>query len=430
MSNHKKHIVFLLDFYYPNYSANGICAKKIIDVLKSEYEVTAIVIKNSEDLPDVEMVYEHRVRRTETKEFRIRNKCKSGLVNSNSKFKKILYKGLFRFVQLIRYVHSIFAKENTSKSLIKAYIKELRKIDNKIDLIIPLCYPFESIMAALQYKNEFDKSVIILPYLFDNFSQSQVLHRTKWNKNFKMNRHLLLEKKMFRESNYILASWDWEKNIEQYFNEYLNKVTYVDIPALCEVLNYNDLMFELDKIHLVYTGALNKTIRPPEYTLRMILKCLDSISNIVFHMYIAGNCEAIVNEYVDWSDNKIINHGTVGVETVQSALFQSNVLVSIGNTDIGQIPSKIYEYMASGKPIIHLYHDINDPVIKLLKQYELACCLSQTEESFDLNVEQMIEFIYRHYQIDRINYSEIKRKFITATPEYTADILRKIISLV
>lgn len=428
MINSKKHIVFILDFYHPSYSANGICAKKIIDTFKEEYKVTVVVIKATEGLPKHEYFEGYDIIRVETKEHYIRNRYKSVMSGSTGKIQKLFYTGLFRYVQVRRYINAIIKKENIIKILVKTYVQALCQIDNKIDLIIPLCYPFESIVAALQYKRLYNSSVRVLPYLFDNFSASNGLHRTMWNMKLKMKRHIQLERNMMEQSNHILASWDWEQNIKKHFHYFESKVTYVDIPALCEVFSHMDLKYETGNIHCVYTGALNKMIRPPEYTLRIMTKCMESVKNLMFHLYIGGNCETIVDRYVKLSKNSIINHGNVGIDIVHSALIQSNVLISIGNTDIKQIPSKIYEYMASGKPIIHFYQDFKDPVINILNKYPLSCCLSQNEEDFNLNVGKMMKYLEKYSNSDRIDYEIIKTQFKTATPEYSANIINNIIN--
>ena len=84
----KKHIVFIVDSYYPNYSANGICVKKIIDTLKHTHNITVICTKNKKGLQDIEDYDSIRLIRIETVEYKTRNYANSVLENSKSKYRK------------------------------------------------------------------------------------------------------------------------------------------------------------------------------------------------------------------------------------------------------------------------------------------------------------------------------------------------------
>jgi len=52
----------------------------------------------------------------------------------------------------------------------------------------------------------------------------------------------------------------------------------------------------------------------------------------------------------------------------------SDNLIAVGNNDCNQVPSKIFEYMSFGKPIVYFYSD-DDVNVKILKKYPIALCL-------------------------------------------------------
>jgi len=423
----KKHIVFIVDSYYPNYSANGICVKKVIDVLKVTHTITVICIKNQKGLPEIEDYDSIRIVRIETGEHRARNYVNCILKKSKSKVKRAFVISLLRAVQVRRYLNVIISKENVIKAFVMGYIKALQEIKEPIDLTIPVCFPFESIVAALEYKTLYNNSLKIVPYLFDKFSASKGLHRAEWNKKLKMQRHLMLEKDMLEKSDSVLATDDWEGHIKYYFDDYIEKIKFVKIPALCQIKKTSLIQYENSKVHFVYTGALDYRIRPPEYTLKLLSSCISDKPEYVLHMYVRGNCDSIINRFVENKPKQIINHGSVSVETAHSALTNADILLSVGNTDITQKPSKIYEYMACGKPIIHLYHDENDPVINILNKYGRACCLDQSEKKTESNRMKIINFVEKYKAIPIIKFAEVKGKFLETTPEYTVQILKGLI---
>jgi hypothetical protein len=133
-----------------------------------------------------------------------------------------------------------------------------------------------------------------------------------------------------------------------------------------------------------------------------------------------GNCGRILNRYQSNYPNNIINHGYIESDTALEKIVQGDILLSIGNTDISLIPSKIYEYMSTGKPIIHFYTDESDRLIRMLDTYGLAICI---EQNVHLNKIELVDLLSSIREIKgRIrNFHEVEEDFQTATPHYVAE---------
>ena len=58
---------------------------------------------------------------------------------------------------------------------------------------------------------------------------------------------------------------------------------------------------------------------------------------------------------------------------------QAGVLVSIGNAAANQVPSKLFEYAAAGKPVLHLSAGENDAALPYLARWPLALCVPPGE---------------------------------------------------
>ena len=95
---------------------------------------------------------------------------------------------------------------------------------------------------------------------------------------------------------------------------------------------------------------------------------------------------------------------------------RSDILLSIGNKGTEMAPSKIYEYMSTGKPIIHVYSEENDPCIEQLVKYGNALLIKEGNDSRDL----IVEFINSRKNIDT---SDVFKRFISSTPSYTVDLI-------
>ncbi|NTY10693.1 hypothetical protein EXW93_13925 [Exiguobacterium sp. JMULE1] len=139
---------------------------------------------------------------------------------SNNKFLKKLYWAYKNYLRVIDYFKILFSKVSVDQNLVDEYLNVLNNIDD-IYAIIPTCYPFESVIAALNYnKNNKTK---IFPILFDKFSESPTLHKFKLNKVIKKTRHSNLEKEMIYKSNAVFYTEAWE-NIMANYNKLDEKI--------------------------------------------------------------------------------------------------------------------------------------------------------------------------------------------------------------
>lgn len=419
-----KKIVFLMNTYHPFISGNGICIDKIVEIIKKNYEIIIVCQKMNINLKDEEIVKGIKIIRIETNDRKVLNKSEE-LKFSKNKITQIKSKLNILLIRTKKYLKAHTAKENIDQILVKKYLETLYKINknDQIDLIIPVCFPFESIIASLEFLKS--KHVKIIPFLFDKFSVSESLHRTRFNQKIKMKKHLKIEKKIIEKTHAIIATEDWKNHLNKYFFDYIEKIKFCKIPTLKENIN---LYKEVDrkKIKLIYAGDLNLRVRNPKIVFEILGKCIKDNEKINMSLYTRGNCKKYVEEFTNLFPNNVKNNGSVSYEVAQVALKTSNILISIGNYDITQTPSKIYEYMSLGKPIIHFYKKKEDPVIKILEKYPMAYCL---EESYsDFNKEKLLKFINEYCYTENISFKIIKEIFYKSTPEYCAELFDKIVS--
>ena len=93
-------------------------------------------------------------------------------------------------------------------------------------------------------------------------------------------------------------------------------------------------------------------------------------------------------------------------------------LISIGNMNTNQLPSKVIEYLSTGKPVIHFAEVANDPVNLIAENFDNLFILTKEEniEEFFLNLKKYFK------NIDSFN----KELFIE---NYTASSVIKILDL-
>lgn len=419
----KKTVVFIVERYYPNYSAVGVCAGNIIQELTSKYNIIVITKKqfNGENFINYN---NHYIVTYSTKDNNIRNYIDEKLKITRG-YKRNFYVFLKNIVRGLGYLGAILKNENIKNQDVRAIYKKLEDIQGSIDIIIPTCLPIENIIASINYKNNVSSHTKIMPLLFDKFSENSTLHRTEMNKNKKFSKHLLIEKKILEQCDKLMFVEAWREHINKYFTEHKEKFLQIEHPLIKKINVINSVQYDSKKINIVYTGVLYRKIRSPLKVLEFFENLIKKDNRIAMHFYVTGDCDFIIQEYSRRYPQNIICYGEVKSDIAKSAITNADILLSIGNTDVTQLPSKIFEYISTGNPVTHFYSEKEDPVIEILKRYKSSICV-WNEDKYIENIETNILEIANNPG-SKMRFDEIEDIYKDATPKYTADIIMELI---
>ncbi|KGP75328.1 hypothetical protein JT05_11130 [Desulfosporosinus sp. Tol-M] len=420
-----KKIVFILEDYHPNYSAVGVCIKNVVEELVRfrDYTITIITLKSDNTQRNTHL-NEALIRYVNTNDNYLRNRISEKLKTARGLRKYILQTEKIS-VRGYGYICAFLGKSNIKKQDVRAFLRELNKIDDKIDVIIPTCLPFESVLAALEFKKKSSYEVKVIPFLFDKFSENRTLHRTENNRMKKFKMHLSLEKQMLEECDKVLFVDSWAEHLQANFFSCVDKFCQVEHPLLKRIVSTETVLYDNGRINVVYTGALYKKIRSPLHALKLFSRLIEVDKRILLHFYINGDCNSIVNSYCEKYPENIINHGSVPTSFAKAAIMNADLLLSIGNTDITQLPSKIFEYISTGKPVAHFYFNQDDQIISILSDYDNSCCIKIDESLLlqgELNLQELLRNVNKN-----IDFAEVQNIFYKATPRFTAN---KIVDLI
>lgn len=406
-----KHIVFITGSYYPYYSAVSNCIGNIANEFEKKYKVTVLCEKNMMDQEDDDTLREQRIIRVTTKMHYKRIVIDHHYKNAYG-INKILWKVRLLNAKAVRFLRSAFSTSACDQLVIDAYMKGLDRIGEPIDCIIPSCNPFEGIVAALLYREKHPDTQII-PYLFDLFAASVNINRGSFLLKRHWNANIAYEKRMFEESEGVFHVSNWTEHIHHFFPEYQYKTHEVEHPLL--IIKEKEPTPPVDeKIHIVYTGVVDYAVRNPGKTLN-VLSNLDN-SKLCFDFYSYGSAEELI-EKAAAENESIIAHGKVDSNMASRARGRANILLSIGNSNTTQMPSKLIENIASGKPLIHFLQNEADPSVKLLEQYPLAMIVDLSKK---VDYTELDVFI-RDNATAIVEFEKIKNVFSIADPEYIAN---------
>ena len=146
-----KKIAFIVNGFYPDYSTNGICIKKIIDLLKERNEIHVISQFSDWHSKEYEVFEGIHIHRVETREIIVRKWIDKKRNECASPIKKEMLLLLNYGVRFYYWFKPLVQKYTIKKDLVSAYKEQLCLLKD-IDAVYGVCFPIESLIAAVYYK--------------------------------------------------------------------------------------------------------------------------------------------------------------------------------------------------------------------------------------------------------------------------------------
>ena len=362
----KKHLVIICGIYYPEPSPTGLCTKRFAELLKDDFDIDILCIS-------VNGITE-RIKTDDGIEV---HTLAGGIIGAENKTKGLLKKIIHQLGRIQIKTQML----GNLKWFEKVALKKLVEINesNKIDSVFSICSPFVAHTTAKKYKL-IDLNVHWCAYTVDPYSTTNRI-RAYYVSLKKLKTY---EKMVLLKSDVLLLSEE----------VYRSRVDLYDGHRACSILPYmfpNDMwkpnekisIFDKNNINCVYAGSFYDDIRNPE----PMLKAFSEIDEgrILLHLFSIG-CEDVVDKY---ANNQIIKHGLVSRDEIKNIYYDADCLIVVLNTTNEFLPSKIFEYIVTRKPIIAFYTNKRS---KELDRYPLSLQL-QTNNGKNMHKE-LLSFIY------------------------------------
>ena len=393
-----KNIVILTRGYYPDMSPVSAVIDKYIQYLKGRYCFHIIAVPTRlkyEKFNDPHIkihyissrVYKFRLR------FEDRYRRKKSLVNWS----------LIQIFRLRTAILTFFDETCVTRWEEKRAFDCLQDLGNciKIDTIISMSgLIVHTHLAAKKYK-ELHPSVRWITFLTDPISLKSssytIFHSKKRN-----SRNLSQELGIYESADYNIFVENLYQDAITTFNQPKEKTIcfqYVLDPSYASERNRENK--ENGIIKLVYAGSLYRVIRNPEYMLSIISK----IEEIHLDMYVrAYECYDILNKYE--SDRIVVNKSVSTAKYKEMICNEYDVLLNIGNNCHNQIPSKMLEYLSTGRPIINFY-TFKDSQYEMIENYPLGLNIGVNE----MNAVEKVSQFCKTNSGKRLAFHEVEQLF-------------------
>ncbi|MEG2769576.1 MAG: hypothetical protein RR902_02045, partial [Oscillospiraceae bacterium] len=251
------------------------------------------------------------------------------------------------------------------------------------------------------------------------------------------NDDILIYKKMDK---LFITTLMYEENKTNYLAPYLNKCVSLEFPNIKEMEkipentlafsqeNDGEIAFDDTKINLVYTGMLYPQIRSPQFLLDLICT-LDE--NITLTM-VAGGYDGFPYDFFENYKQKLGKRlqlvGFLSQEKTNELNAVADVLVNIGNKVENQLPSKVLDYISTGKAILNLCQIENCSSKKLLEKYPLKLNVMENENISEEMTQKVNDFCKKS-KGETLPYSAVYKEYSDWTLEAVCQKIQKHLQL-
>ncbi len=258
---------------------------------------------------------------------------------------------------------------------------------HKYDLIVSYSPTYSSHLAVLLFKKLSKREFTWIADYGDPFSLSNSMPPN----NFKLYRGLnrLAERSIIRNCSSIVFT-NKETKLT-YDDSYSCKDKSHHIPHLVDLEEFYSSLAEESSstdLVLVYVGGFHRGIREPCLALDIIERLIRILKDkgVTLQVDFYGPVNGVKVRSVDG----VLWHGEVDRRRAIEIMKRADILLNIENVNCIMTPSKIVEYVATGKPIVNI---VEQNKTELLDKYEKigGCCSVFKVECLD----SLVEFIGR-----------------------------------
>lgn len=275
-----------------------------------------------------------------------------------------------------------------------SFLSALSFRKKEMDLIVSYSPSFSAHLAAIILKKLSTKDSKWIADYGDPFSISYTMPPNNFSLFKGVNK--FFERKVFAVADSIVFTNHETREEYRELLSCFNKKCFV-IPHLVDLkLLYSRTKSSVpdgSQIKIVYLGAFHKGIREPHELFALAEKLwIVSEGKVVLHVYGPDNGFNLAGRGVP-----VVYHGPVNKEQAIKIMKESDLLVNVGNKNCIMVPSKIVEYIASGRPMINLGK--NGGADGLINAYENVGMVFNLEGKCFASVEaDLISFIYSKYK--------------------------------
>ena len=277
-------------------------------------------------------------------------------------------------------------------------------LENRYDWVVSVAYPFANHLVAAKWTPAPTKLAFynLDPYWNNGTYPSQLAEARAAE-----------EAAVYQKANCVFCTPEQQADYQtETFRAVAYKIHPLPYPKLVrpKVQQACPIQFNPECINLLYLGTVYGDIRKPEALFKLFQHAVEIEPKL--RLYIVGkkfgaDANLYLTEYKAKLGGKLQCYSPIPPEQTMDLLLRADVLVNMGNTVRNQMPSKVVEYISTGKPILNISASETCNTLVVLKRYPLCFqCFSWPEET-SVVAKELVNFCQRE-KGNAIPWSEIE----------------------
>lgn len=379
-----KNILCIVDKSYPDSNANTNCMELFMkQFIDKGFSVDYLSCREKIDDEYIYKKDNSNYFKYDTYSLRLVNKYKKLCKAKRFDDLSVLMNKTFRILRTVRdYFSDVEKGISIDKKSLNQIIDILKKNGKPhYDYIISSCQPVymhiiaEKLLAVYPDAKWF--AVFLDPFVYNFCTRATSVNLRK-----------KVAEKYFSKATKIFTTIGivQENTRRGYSPSFSDKIIEFSLPSLVDRTCKKQL--NKNNIKMTYAGIFYNKIRNP----KEMFKVLSLLGDEFEIDLMSQQCQDEINQAKQNNPNFKLNAlGFLPREECLNKLQTSNILINLGNTITNQTPSKVFEYIGMGKPVVNFYFDENDTSLYYFKKYPLCFNLNLNNYTAK-DVEELKQF--------------------------------------
>ena len=313
--------------------------------------------------------------------------------STNNLFKKNIYSILKK---IYRFLFKTFSWPDYAMFWAVTIFRNRKRINDNYDIIISVSLPFTSHLCAYILKKRIHADWYM--DIGDPFTLK--INSPENNKIIYSFLNKIYERKFYKIASKIIFTHKEVAELhENKFNIDKSKIVIgypiasVNEQNLNIASNYN---YKVTPIKIGYFGAFTKSVREPNnYINNIVNPFFEDVEhqwyiNQESKKYFASIKKTSLHNFIDIVQRK---------EALKIMVNEIHILLSIGNLNKYQMPSKVIEYLSLGKPVLHYAEIEDDPIYNFEKLFDNLKIIDSktTKNEIEIYIENIKD---RNFEFD------------------------------
>lgn len=413
-----KNVVIITRKYYPEMTPVSAVMDKYIQRMKGDFNFHVICTSYGEEAPPLVDPYIH-VYPVSTFMSRLRGRFERKYKNNR---KNIIYKFV---IALFRARSAFWLLKSYSAPTVWEYEESYKQllalsVQIKIDVVISVSGSlFHTHLAAKNLK-EANPGVKWITFITDpiTFLDSNFF---LFNSRKKMEKSFDTELSIYNSADYNILFGDTYYDVIDKFKQPVAKTFHFNftLEDIRQIVGISK-QFKTDHVDtkVIYAGKFYRKIRNPEY----MLSIMSQINGIRFDLYVSSHecLETVENSASD----RIKVYDSVGTSLYKEMICNDyDILLNVGNKCTNQMPSKMLEYLSTGRPIINFYYN-KDSQYDMIEKYPLGLNVGRDDNDAVWKVQRFCN----EMKGKLLDYHEVEALYPDCVIDKQVEIIRSLIN--